>query len=115
MKLESLSPNVVLDIIGKSIKIGNLEVAQNDFPNTMNWEDAKKACEKLGSRWRLPTKDELNLLYRNKDKIGGFASEGYWSSTEDDDYGAWSHHFSTGVQNYDGKDTRYYVRAVRTF
>jgi len=28
--LESLSPNVKLDIIGKSIKIGNLEVAQNE-------------------------------------------------------------------------------------
>ena len=30
MKLESLSPNVILDINGKSIKIGNLEVAQNE-------------------------------------------------------------------------------------
>ena len=30
------------EIIGKPIKIGNLFVAENDFPETMNWEDAKK-------------------------------------------------------------------------
>jgi len=60
-------------IIGKPIRIRNLEVAQNDFPKEMTWYDAKKACTDLGNGWRLPTKDELNLLYINKDKIGGFA------------------------------------------
>ena len=42
-----------------------------------------KACAALGGGWRLPTKDELNILYENKDKIGGFASNNYWSSTEE--------------------------------
>ena len=50
-------------IIGKPIKIGKLEVAQNDFPKTMFWNDTVKACTDLGKGWRLPTKDELNLLY----------------------------------------------------
>jgi len=31
-----------LKIIGRPIKIGNLLVAQYDFPNTMSWGDAKK-------------------------------------------------------------------------
>ena len=66
-------------IIGKPIKIGILVVAQHDFPNRMTGEDAKAACAKLGEGWRLPTKDELNLLYQNKDKIGGFAYDYYWS------------------------------------
>ena len=57
------------EIIGKPIKIGNLLVAQHDFPKTMNWNDAKKACAKLGAGWRLPTKDELNLLYQRKGLI----------------------------------------------
>ena len=35
-------------IIGKSIIIGNLVVAQNDFPKVMNWNDAKLACAALG-------------------------------------------------------------------
>jgi hypothetical protein len=35
--------------------------------------------------WYLPSKDELNLLYQNKDAVGGFATSGipgYWSSTQ---------------------------------
>ena len=34
-------------IIGKTIKIRNLEVTEKNFPNTMNFESAKKACEAL--------------------------------------------------------------------
>ncbi len=41
-----------------------------DLVGLMNWDDAKEACENLGDGWRLPTKDELNILYKNKDKIG---------------------------------------------
>ena len=115
MKLESLSPNVVLDIIGKSIKIGNLEVAQNDFPNTMNWEDAKKACENLGRGWRLPTKEELNTLYLNKDKIGGFADLYYWSSTENANLNAWDQDFVIGFQVSLNKNATNAVRAIRAF
>ncbi len=32
--------------------------------------------------WYLPTREELNLIYLNKDKVGGFEHR-YWSSTED--------------------------------
>jgi hypothetical protein len=35
--------------------------------------------------WYLPSRDELNLLYQNKDAVGGFATTGhatYWSSTQ---------------------------------
>ena len=49
------------------------EIAKKDFPNQMSWYDAKKACADLGNGWRLPTKDEVILIYENKDKIGGFA------------------------------------------
>ena len=89
---------VVPDIVGTPIKIDNLEVAQYDFPKRMIWDDAKFACAKLGEGWRLPTKDELNLLYQNKDKIGGFANGYYWSSTERSDYDAWLQYFDGGRQ-----------------
>ena len=61
--------------------IANLEVYANDFPEKMNWDDAAKACNNLGEGWRLPTKEELNKLFKEKDNIGGFESEFYWSST----------------------------------
>ena len=104
-----------IDIIGKPIKIGNLEVAQNDFPNVMNWDDAIKACQSLGNGWRLPNKDELNLLYQNKYKIGGFATLYYWSSTEYDGYNAWRQFFNFGRQDFYSKNFKFNVRAVRAF
>ena len=59
----------------------------------MNWHEAKIACKKLGPGWRLPTKDELNMLYKNKEEIGGFANNFYWSSTEYDNSSAWFQFF----------------------
>jgi len=102
-------------IIGKPIRIGNLEVAQNDFPKEMTWYDAKKACTDLGNGWRLPTKDELNLLYINKDKIGGFASDYCWSSTEFNSSTAWKQYFDNGRQDYNDETSKSNVRAVRAF
>jgi hypothetical protein len=40
--------------------------------------------------WYLPSYYELYLLYLQKTAVGGFASEYYWSSTEDDEYSAWT-------------------------
>jgi len=108
-------------IIGKPIQIEHLEVAQNDFPKKMTWYEAKKACYALGSRWRLPTKDELNLLYTNKNEIGGFAigdywtNGNYWSSTQGNSYGAWVQSLNFGGQSDFNKSDTYNVRAVRAF
>ena len=109
-------------IIDKSVKIGNLIIAQNDFPEQMRWSDAKEACKTLGKGWRLPTKTELNILYKNKDKIGGFSDYFYWSSTEPIRGIVWQQYFYNGFQSLE--NIRYglasdspptlYVRAVRT-
>jgi hypothetical protein len=74
-----------------------------------------KACADLGDGWRLPTKDELNLLYKNKEKIGGFANNYYWSSTEVDNNYAWFQYFGSGFQKANYKSATNYVRAVRVF
>ncbi|MCX6249380.1 MAG: DUF1566 domain-containing protein [Bacteroidetes bacterium] len=65
--------------------------------------------------WFLPSKDELNQLYSQKNVIGGFATNYYWSSSEDDANAAWFQHFYDGYQYYDRKDYTYCVRAVRAF
>jgi len=78
-----------------------------------NWEDAKKICADLGDGWRLPTREELHLMWLNRESIGCFAAAYYWSSSETNIYNAWSQTFSNGFQYYHFKYNTIYVRAVR--
>ena len=78
----------------------------------MNWDDAMAACEALGDGWHLPTKDELNLLYLNKDAIGGFETTSqptintsiYWSSEFrfSDDFDGIKQDYYWALRFYDG-------------
>ena len=65
--------------------------------------------------WYLPTKTELNLIYENKDKVGGFADDYYWSSAGYNTYYAWIQYFGNGVQSYGDESGKCSVRAVRAF
>ena len=92
--------------------INGLEVSDN--LGHMNWHEAIVACKKLGAGWRLPTKDELNMIYKNREEVGGFANSDYWSSTELGSIGAWIQAFNDGFQYYSNKvNDTFYVRAVR--
>jgi len=69
--------------------------------------------------WYLPSKEELNKLRMNRDGIGGFADDFYWSSSE---YGvdgvlAWYQNFHIGAdQGAIDKGIRTFnVRAIRAF
>ena len=67
--------------------------------------------------WYLPSKDELNAMYENLavNNVGGFASDGYWSSSEASANYAWFQYFGSGYQFYDNKNIALLVRAVRAF
>jgi hypothetical protein len=109
------------NIIGKPIRIGRIEVAQYDFPKAMKWDIAREVCQKLGEGWRIPTKSELNLIYKNKYKIGGFINDYYWSSKEfETDYYDNSSkplikRFNDGSEMESWKVDLRYFRAVRSF
>ncbi len=93
-----------------------LQVADNDFENRMEWNDAKSSCNELGNGWRLPTKSELELMRTelHKKGKGNFKSASYWSGTETDRSYAWSFDFHSGFDySYGNKNNAYYVRAVR--
>ena len=66
------------------------------------------------SDWRMPTKRELNLVYVQRAGVG-VINNYYWSSTEFDSNTAWRQRFYGGNQRNLGKDSTYYVRAVRAF
>jgi hypothetical protein len=105
-------------IIGKTILIDNLIIASNDFQEKMSLAEGVRYCEELGSGWRLPTIDEFELLYFNREKIGGFSKDLYWSSSFDFDpiLGEESYYFSfyTGGRGlYYNMNKKYSIRAVK--
>ena len=84
--------------------------------------------------WFLPSKDELNALCKwafsdtantvcnnngsgglSLTGVGGFSTDFYLSSSEDDDASAWAQSFSLGDQDNRSKVNSYYVRPVRAF
>ncbi len=90
-----------------------------------NWGTSKSMCENsiVGgyTDWRLPTKEELMILYNNKDIIGGFEKDSYWSSSIPSGFN-YASSYRYYIDFYNGEiDSEYmpsnynhYVRAVRT-
>ena len=104
--------------ITNSITGDELQVANQDFSDEMTWEDAKRACNELGSGWRLPNKQELLEIYEklHEKGQGNFKAACYWSSTETDADSAWYFYFSDGTAGANGnKGIATGVRAVRAF
>ena len=93
-----------------------LIVAESDFNTGMNWKEAQNATKFLGEGWRLPSKSELELIYKelHLKGIGNFKSISYWSSTEyAGGYCAWYFGFGNGFSGNCGKEVKKYVRAVK--
>jgi phosphodiesterase/alkaline phosphatase D-like protein len=70
--------------------------------------------------WYLPSKDELNKLFINRESIGGFIDNSYWSSSEYSDQFTWLQVFNryggeNGNQYYWVKQYQWFVRAIRSF
>jgi hypothetical protein len=67
--------------------------------------------------WFLPSKDELFLLYEEKDVVGGFIRGAYWSSSEfePDHTVAWTKFFYNDDAVVSHKDRFDGVRAIRAF
>jgi hypothetical protein len=114
---DALEENNSSYVIGNPIQIGRLEIAQHDFIKQLTWDEGKKACAALGGGWDLPTKRELNFIYDNQDKIGGFNSKVYWSCEESNDNKAWHQNFDFSYtrQSKSIKSELNNVRAVRAF
>ena len=65
--------------------------------------------------WHLPSKDELNQLYTQRAKVGGFSAGWYWSSSESLPNFARPQRFSDGAQGESTKNSTFNVRPVRAF
>ncbi|MCH3916109.1 MAG: chitobiase/beta-hexosaminidase C-terminal domain-containing protein [Spirochaetia bacterium] len=65
--------------------------------------------------WFLPSRDELYEMYRQRNSIGGFRSDWYWSSSQSSDCSAYSVDFYDGSKVDSHRGSNNYVRAVRAF
>lgn len=70
------------------LKDYDLMVMKEDIRNNINYAAAEKVCKELQiggfTDWRLPTRDELQIIYSQKEFIGGFQDGRYWTSTKYD-------------------------------
>jgi hypothetical protein len=68
--------------------------------------------------WYLPSLYELQLLFKQKDVVGGFSNTtSVWSSNQADDKTAYTIDFfsTNGTPQAEPKTTLRYVRAIRSF
>jgi hypothetical protein len=64
--------------------------------------------------WRLPSTNELNILYENISSIGGFKGILYWSNQNYGDDRAYALNLKFGTKKDWKKDNVFNIRAVRT-
>ncbi len=124
----------IIAYINKTGRHGLIAAEEDQSDHQVSWEDAKALCTKYRgggyTDWRLPTKNELNLLYKNlyEKEVGGFIGGYYWSSSVYNADNMWYQNFGAlafyngsqliynGNQFFGSKsDLDALVRAVRTF
>ncbi|MDE6439678.1 MAG: DUF1566 domain-containing protein, partial [Bacteroidales bacterium] len=99
-----------------TLPVVNLMVQKEDL-GLGYWTTADAMCKASTladyTDWRLPTKEELMILYTNRNLIGGFQKANYWSSTRysESSYYYWYVNFSDGAMNTYNGSCR--IRAVR--
>jgi hypothetical protein len=81
---------------------------------------AARICDELllngYSDWFLPSRNEMAEMHVRRNEIGGFAPNGYWTSSENTGYNAWVSNFrNLGGSDYEFKNRPFYVRAIRAF
>jgi hypothetical protein len=100
---------------------GGKHMEVSEYLGEYDWYDALSVARDYRgggySDWRLPTKDELNLIYQNLKNIGNWGDNDYWSSSEEEDNSsnAWEQWFNEGSQTTSPKGYSWAVRAVRDF
>ena len=98
-----------------------VKIAHFEDAGPMPWQNAVNIHEQLGEGWRLPTLDELSLMYQTigqgANNTGEFNNELYWSNTAYDENQArllrfWdgntSFHYNKHVEH-----RKFRVRAIR--
>ncbi|MCH5283332.1 MAG: DUF1566 domain-containing protein [Treponema sp.] len=99
---------------------GNKSYEVSEMLGVATWDGAFGLCNNYRGGgyddWHLPTKDELNLIWKNLRKARKISGEDwYWSSSQSSSSYAWAQWFIAGNQISKLKVENFCVRAVRAF
>lgn len=96
-----------------------LEAAPEDLDRSMNWYMAQNRVVEWEingyADWRLPTLEELEMIFNEREGMSGLARSAYWSATSEGSADAWQIVFDDGTRRDVYKHTYASVRAVRAF
>jgi hypothetical protein len=94
----------------------NFEVAEKDEPEKMTWNEAMDKFKDNKDGWRLPTREELLLMYEHKEEVGNFEEDWYWSATPVKHHinFAYLQNFYRGTQNWNYMLDHNRVRCARS-
>ena len=91
----------------------DFEVAENDCPKYISFNEAEKLAKQMGEGWRIPSKSEIELLKDFK-LIFGLDKRVYWTNDTDEDM-AYSKSFKWYLPSrFVIKQSRCGVRFVKT-
>ncbi len=88
-------------------------IAKDATPNKA--ATAVRAYTGGGVSWFLPSADELNELYSQRNVVGGLGGDDYWSSSQASPTNANYQNFANGHTNYAPKNNTLNARPVRAF
>jgi hypothetical protein len=104
---------------GLGIGTGAQNTAKILADDMIDANGAAYLCGKLKVKefddWFLPSLFELQLLYKNKNVIGGFSNEYYWSSSVVANTNIWILNFFDGSTCFHTTNKATCVRAIRAF
>jgi len=100
-------------IISSKIKENNITLQLHDFSEPLTWDEANHKCGAIGREWRLPTIDELNYIFSQKQHVLVFVNNYYWSSTPGENDEMMVFHFESGVSFSFKKSGKLQARAIK--
>ena len=114
-----IETGITTSSLGSGLTNTNSLIGMNLQPNTAGWyvvwDKVSEFRETYGSKWFVPSLDELNLVYENRDSLSGLTTTSnkdlnpyYWSSREYDSNRSYRRSFdSDGGPGYGSKNAHY--------
>lgn len=101
--------------VGTGLSNTNALIEMNLQPNTSGWwvvwDKVEEFRQSHSDNWFMPSKDELNLVFKNKSNLSNLSLNTYhyyWSSSEYSSGFVWRQYFNSGYQDGSGKFGLYY-------